>query len=640
MADCILLKGGNGGLDPDELTAAAAQVLEGYLAGVKGADEPVAGTMPNYAGKDMPTNSVTNAVQTVGTGTWSSATGKGSRLGFKLNFHGYVDENTIVNQNVYGLHPDIVKAGELIGGNGSPAGGAIRGTFTADATSAAGNILSGKTAYVNGEKITGTMVNRSVVDAALGGINANYPNTAIHKGTNPQVGATAVSKETLFAIQAPAGFYNGSYVGVAVADAAKAGSLIAAKLLKGQTAFGIAGTATSDATAVAANILKGKTAYVNGNKVTGTLAVNSALSFSIAAVSSTEIEIYWTNPTKGPFSGVFVQMSTSGYPGASGGTRKYTGIGTNSAAGGKSSCKITGLNPNTKYYFTVVSYCTGLGNGNAVNLTATTQKAQGTKVITSSGTFTVPEGVTSLDIFCVGGGGGGCDRIIAPYDTKSIFGGGGGGYVTTKTAIAVTPGESLSVVIGSGGYQSDNVGVNGGSSQVSRGSTKLASAGGGSNPYNTRYDPVGGDGGSGGGAGGGDERGSDSSGRGYAGAGGSNGANGGAGVIYGKTDDDETNAQFLGGTGNRITTRAFGESSGTLYAGGGGGGLLRRGVTASNAPARPAGGAGGGGNGGILLYGTSISAAAGTANTGGGGGGGTAGGSGGSGVVIFRWGYA
>ena len=54
-------------------------------------------------------------------------------------------------------------------------------------------------------------------------------------------------------------------------DMATAGGLTAGKLLQGQSAFGIAGTATSDATAAANQISSGKIAYVKGSKVTGTL---------------------------------------------------------------------------------------------------------------------------------------------------------------------------------------------------------------------------------------------------------------------------------------------------------------------------------------------------------------------------------
>lgn len=54
-------------------------------------------------------------------------------------------------------------------------------------------------------------------------------------------------------------------------DMATAGGLTAEKLLQGQSAFGIAGTATSDATAAANQISSGKIAYVKGSKVTGTL---------------------------------------------------------------------------------------------------------------------------------------------------------------------------------------------------------------------------------------------------------------------------------------------------------------------------------------------------------------------------------
>ena len=53
---------------------------------------------------------------------------------------------------------------------------------------------------------------------------------------------------------------------------ASAGGLTAEKLLEGQSAFGIAGAATSDATAAANQISSGKIAYVKGSKITGTLA--------------------------------------------------------------------------------------------------------------------------------------------------------------------------------------------------------------------------------------------------------------------------------------------------------------------------------------------------------------------------------
>ena len=52
---------------------------------------------------------------------------------------------------------------------------------------------------------------------------------------------------------------------------ASAGGVTAAKLLKGQTAFGITGTATSDANASATYMSSGYTGYVNGSKITGSL---------------------------------------------------------------------------------------------------------------------------------------------------------------------------------------------------------------------------------------------------------------------------------------------------------------------------------------------------------------------------------
>ena len=60
--------------------------------------------------------------------------------------------------------------------------------------------------------------------------------------------------------------------GIPTSTAAAVGNLQAAKLMQGQSAFGLSGTATSDATATAAHIRQGYTAYVKGQKITGTMA--------------------------------------------------------------------------------------------------------------------------------------------------------------------------------------------------------------------------------------------------------------------------------------------------------------------------------------------------------------------------------
>lgn len=92
---------------------------------------------------------------------------------------------------------------------------------------------------------------------------------------------------------------------------------------------------------------------------------------------------------------------------------------------------------------------------------------------TTAGTysFVVPPGITSICAVAVGGGG-----LLANWRTS----GGGGGALSYSNNIAVTPGETLTVIAGIGPVSTvRGVGANGGDSSISRGSTTLLLAKGG-----------------------------------------------------------------------------------------------------------------------------------------------------------------
>lgn len=72
----------------------------------------------------------------------------------------------------------------------------------------------------------------------------------------------------------------------------------------------------------------------------------------------------------------------------------------------------------------------------------------GIQAFTSSGTFIVPNYVTSVDVLVVGGGGGG--------GSSGGSGGGGGGGVVYYPNYPVTPGTAIPVVVGAGGSGSSS----------------------------------------------------------------------------------------------------------------------------------------------------------------------------------------
>jgi len=190
---------------------------------------------------------------------------------------------------------------------------------------------------------------------------------------------------------------------------------------------------------------------------------------------------------------------------------------------------------------------------------------------TTPGTYswTVPTGVTSVCVVCVGGGGGG-----GTVGSGGSPGAGGGGGLGWKNNIAVTPGQTYTVVVGGGGNGQQQGGIPlAGRSPTAGGDSYFISAatvkgGGGSASGNFSGGNFVGDGGGNGGAGG-------------SGSGGL-GAGGGAGGYSGD-----------GGLGQGWT---FGPNAGAGSGGGGGGGFIQG--TGYN-------GQGGGGGVGLQGQGTS-----------------------------------
>ena len=260
----------------------------------------------------------------------------------------------------------------------------------------------------------------------------------------------------------------------------------------------------------------------------------------------------------------------------------------------------------------------------------------------AGGTWTVPQGVTSVDYLVVGGGGGG---------GAHVGGGGGGGGVRTGTLTSLSPGSSVSVSVGTGGtagresgtatHNCNLVAARSGSGSSSTFASVTAAGGGGGGSWD--YCPAQA-GGSGGGGGTLDNWNSGNSplttpaqgSNGGAGSGGTNvggfnytgGGGGGAGGAGGAASANTGGAGGAGAVSSISATL-------TYYGGGGGGGVHGPGGTAGT------GGQGGGGSG---VVNTATQAASGAANTGGGGGGGAAasntlsqGGAGGSGIVIVRY---
>ncbi len=80
----------------------------------------------------------------------------------------------------------------------------------------------------------------------------------------------------------------------------------------------------------------------------------------------------------------------------------------------------------------------------------------GLQAITGNSNYTVPPGVYSIKVTCIGGGGGGASGFLSGNETQVFYnGGGGGGAATATRIISTTPGQVYPVSIGVGGTGGD-----------------------------------------------------------------------------------------------------------------------------------------------------------------------------------------
>lgn len=188
-----------------------------------------------------------------------------------------IDENIIA---------DNIKDGVTILG---VTGNLTSGIDTSDATATANDMAAGVTAYINNEKVTGTLEDVDInkgYDSVIYNVDC-FVREYADNPTKLEIEGENTWQDFIFRKNAVGLVY------VQKSRVANVEKLTPEKLLAGNTVLGIEGTAksldiTNDATAAANNIAYGYTAYVNGEKITG----NVPRTTNNSSYEGTNIELY------------------------------------------------------------------------------------------------------------------------------------------------------------------------------------------------------------------------------------------------------------------------------------------------------------------------------------------------------------
>ena len=296
----------DGCVDTSDATATADDMVSGVTAYVNG--EKITGTIPyeDRAFKKAPAVEGNLIYFSYNSSYEKRVIGDGKQLRISSDLSNFGDAST----------EDVVSGKTFTSSAGLKVAGTLEVLDTSDATATSSDISNGKTAYVNGEKVTGTHICDGGIDTSDATATAEdivSPATAYVNGEkvtgslkpsaiNTDVGSLYVGVDDNNKLYFQLPNLSSSYGKRRVVDVdqnitlrhplANFGDATAADVVAGKTFTSAAGLKvtgthectggidTSDATATAGDILSGKTAYVNGEKITGSIASKSATTYT------------------------------------------------------------------------------------------------------------------------------------------------------------------------------------------------------------------------------------------------------------------------------------------------------------------------------------------------------------------------